>query len=228
MKKVLSIACLLLMILQLTAVTAVSETTDVMFVLGTVEGDPGETVSIELSVEGLAKWNSIAVSAFTYDTDVLTFVGFENYDEIAENAFLSSFDNDKGAITVALNPAKAYSGKLCDVVFKISENAPAGAVCSVEAATIAKLSSKVLGSSLTEGTVTVADEEANTLKGDVNSDGVVDMKDAAALQRHVLKIDIITDEKILAVAEVTGDDIVDMKDAAKLTRYVIKVIDSLD
>jgi hypothetical protein len=66
------------------------------------------------------------------------------------------------------------------------------------------------------------------LKGDVNLDGVVDMKDAAALQRHVLKIDIITDERSLAVAELTADGIVDMKDAAKLTRFVIKVIDSLD
>ena len=66
------------------------------------------------------------------------------------------------------------------------------------------------------------------LKGDMNLDGVVDMKDAAMLQRHVLKIDIAEDENALAVCELTGDGIVDMKDAAKLTRYVIKVIDSLD
>ena len=72
------------------------------------------------------------------------------------------------------------------------------------------------------------DATSNVLKGDVNLDGVVDMKDAAALQRHVLKIDIITDERSLAVAELTADGIVDMKDAAKLTRFVIKVIDSLD
>ena len=62
----------------------------------------------------------------------------------------------------------------------------------------------------------------------MNLDGVVDMKDAAMLQRHVLKIDIVEDEAALAVCELTGDGIVDMKDAAKLTRYVIKVIDSLD
>ena len=64
--------------------------------------------------------------------------------------------------------------------------------------------------------------------GDINCDGVVDMKDAALLQRLVLKIDIMTNEAILALADVTGDGIVDMKDAAKLTRYVIKVIDSLN
>ena len=64
--------------------------------------------------------------------------------------------------------------------------------------------------------------------GDINKDGIVDMKDAALLQRHVLKIDIILDNSILNSADVTKDGIVDMKDAAKLTRYVIKVIDSLN
>ena len=72
------------------------------------------------------------------------------------------------------------------------------------------------------------EKAALSLKGDMNLDGVVDMKDAAMLQRHVLKIDIVEDEATLAVCELTGDGIVDMKDAAKLTRYVIKVIDSLD
>jgi hypothetical protein len=71
-------------------------------------------------------------------------------------------------------------------------------------------------------------EKSTVLRGDVNLDGVVDMKDAAMLQRHVLKIDIITDERSLAAAQLTDDEIVDMKDAAKLTRFVIKVIDSLD
>ena len=70
--------------------------------------------------------------------------------------------------------------------------------------------------------------KAQLLMGDLNEDDVVDMKDAAVLQRHVLKINEITDESVLAAADVTGDGIVDMKDAAKLTRFVIKVIDSLE
>jgi hypothetical protein len=71
-------------------------------------------------------------------------------------------------------------------------------------------------------------EEDIYTKGDVNQDGTIDMKDAAILQRQVLKIDEITDETVLAAMDVTGDGIVDMKDAAKLTRFVIKVIDTLD
>lgn len=78
-------------------------------------------------------------------------------------------------------------------------------------------------------TITVGEPAASTvLKGDVNLDGVVDMKDAAALQRHVLKIEELTDADALAVAELTGDSVVDMKDAAKLTQYALKMIDTLD
>ena len=78
-------------------------------------------------------------------------------------------------------------------------------------------------------TITVGEPAAsNILKGDVNLDGVVDMKDAAALQRHVLKIEELTDADALAVAELTGDSVVDMKDAAKLTQYALKMIDTLD
>lgn len=64
--------------------------------------------------------------------------------------------------------------------------------------------------------------------GDINCDSIMDIKDAAILQRHILKIDLLTDESILIIADVTKDGIVDMKDAAKLTRYVIKVIGSLN
>ena len=229
MKRFLSILCVLIVLMQCAAMTVVTESADVTFVMGAVEGKAGETVSVALSVESTAKWNSIALSAFTYDTEVLTFVGFENYDDIAENAFLSSFDDDKGAITVALSPAKAYSGKLCDIVFKINDDVQGEAVSSVKASVIAKLSSKVLSTALVDGSITIEEsDKPKVMKGDVNSDGVVDMKDAAMLQRHVLKIDIITDENALVAAELTGDEIVDMKDAAKLTRYVIKVIDSLE
>ena len=76
-------------------------------------------------------------------------------------------------------------------------------------------------------TYMIPEAEIHT-KGDVNQDGTIDMKDAAILQRQVLKIDEITDETVLAAMDVTGDGIVDMKDAAKLTRFVIKVIDTLD
>lgn len=78
-------------------------------------------------------------------------------------------------------------------------------------------------------TITVGEPAAsNILKGDVNGDGIVNMKDAAALQRHVLKAEYITDEAGLAAGELNGDGVLNMKDAAKLMQYVLKAIDSLD
>lgn len=58
---------------------------------------------------------------------------------------------------------------------------------------------------------------------DLTADGVLDMKDAARLQRHVLKIELIADAEVLSMADVNADGAVDMKDAAKLTRYVIRI-----
>ncbi len=76
--------------------------------------------------------------------------------------------------------------------------------------------------SVVDGKVTVT-EGQSALKGDVNLDGVVDMEDAVALQRHVLKAEIITNEASLAASEVNGDGVVDMNDAVSLMRYVLKV-----
>jgi hypothetical protein len=69
------------------------------------------------------------------------------------------------------------------------------------------------------------------LKGDMNSDGVVDMDDVIALLSHVMKVDgeIISDQNILARGEVTGDTTLDMDDVIKVLQYVMKAgVDTLD
>ena len=125
MKKYLSLIVSLLMIAQLlcVAVAATPAEYDAVFSIGSAKGAPGEKVSFELSIESKVEWNSLAVSEITYDPELLTFAGFANYDAIAEKAFLKSFDADKGAIVIALNPAEAYSAKICDLVFTVNTNA---------------------------------------------------------------------------------------------------------
>ena len=71
-------------------------------------------------------------------------------------------------------------------------------------------------------------EEAKIELGDITGDGTINMEDAAALQRHVLKIEIIEDADVLAVADVNGDAIVNMEDAANIMRYALKIIDSFE
>jgi len=66
-----------------------------------------------------------------------------------------------------------------------------------------------------------------TLLGDVDLDGDVDMADAVAAMRHAVKAEIITDPLALENGDVTGDGVVDMSDAVKIMRYVVKAISSL-
>ena len=125
-------------------------------------------------------------------------------------------------------------------------SAPTGVECEVEGQTVTVKHDQlckvgylddgkyvsVEGTDNGDGTYSFATPEGVTevavvVKGDMNLDGVVDMKDAADLQRLVLKIASNTDACALFAAEVTDSASLDMEDAAKLTRYSIKVLDSL-
>ena len=66
------------------------------------------------------------------------------------------------------------------------------------------------------------------IKGDVDLNDEVNMDDVIALLRHVVEMNIITDETSLAAGEVTGEAPVNMDDVIKLLRYVVEMIDSLD
>lgn len=61
--------------------------------------------------------------------------------------------------------------------------------------------------------------------GDVNSDGIVDIFDAALLQRYCTKL-ATEDELHLCVADVNADGLIDIFDAAMIQRYCTNLIDS--
>ena len=61
--------------------------------------------------------------------------------------------------------------------------------------------------------------------GDVNSDGKVDIFDAALLQRYCTKL-ATEDELHLCVADVNDDGVIDIFDAAMIQRYCTNLIDS--
>lgn len=71
-------------------------------------------------------------------------------------------------------------------------------------------------------------EETKGLKGDVNSDGVVDANDALKVLKYVAKMDMTLTNEQLSKANVDGDnDIVDANDALKILKYVAKMIETL-
>ena len=74
--------------------------------------------------------------------------------------------------------------------------------------------------------ITVKEESADVLLGDVNGDSEVDANDLTALSRHVAKIEEITDEALLKAADVNSDSGVDANDLTLLSRYVAHIISS--
>uniref|UniRef100_UPI0035941E46 dockerin type I domain-containing protein n=1 Tax=Herbivorax sp. ANBcel31 TaxID=3069754 RepID=UPI0035941E46 len=61
--------------------------------------------------------------------------------------------------------------------------------------------------------------------GDINMDGVIDSTDYLLLARHILEIEMLTDEQ-LERADVNGDGKVDSTDGTILKRYILEIIDS--
>jgi hypothetical protein len=64
------------------------------------------------------------------------------------------------------------------------------------------------------------------LPGDLNGDGIVDVKDVSMIIRYYRRL-VELDETQLAAADVTGDGLVDVKDVSKMIRYYRRLIDSL-
>lgn len=186
----------------------------VIFTLSNVSGMPGDTISVELSVESAVDINSIALYSFTYNTDILTFVGFENYETIADKAVLSSFDKDNGTIAIGLNPAEAYSGKICNLVFTINESALEGAVATVEAMAIVKRNSTNITACVESAEITVQTQ----LLGDVDCNQTVDINDALLLFQHSMLPTVYPVEYVGNI-DFTQDGTVDINDALRLFQY---------
>lgn len=58
--------------------------------------------------------------------------------------------------------------------------------------------------------------------GDVNDDGIVTIKDATVIQKHIAKLTEITGD-FLKAADVNGDGVVTIKDASAIQKYIAKL-----
>ncbi len=70
-------------------------------------------------------------------------------------------------------------------------------------------------------------KSAPYLKGDVNEDGTVDIKDLQLVLRHVCEKIKLTDRQIM-IADVVSDGTVNIHDLRKELRYVCGKLDTLD
>lgn len=107
-----------------------------------------------------------------------------------------------------VTPAALVTGHVGTLVIKVSDNAAAG--------TYKVYTKDDLGACTVDGAVTFT-VESTRLAGDVNDDGMVDMRDSITLDRYFAEWEGITINE--SNADVNADGIVDMRDSIILDRY---------
>ncbi len=78
----------------------------------------------------------------------------------------------------------------------------------------------------TAKTTTGSDIGTATLKGDVNKDNEVDIRDVTTLNQYIIKA-LTLDETQLANANVVSDSTVDISDLGQLKKFIVKLVDKL-
>ena len=69
--------------------------------------------------------------------------------------------------------------------------------------------------------------ETDFMYGDVNEDGVVDVRDVVMVMQYILDLQELTEEQLQA-ADVNGDGEVDVRDVTMIMQYVLGIIDEFD
>ncbi len=80
------------------------------------------------------------------------------------------------------------------------------------------------GAAATETAAETTGSETETLAGDANVDGFVNMKDILTIRKYIVGTDVTID---LDGADAFDDDVVDMKDVLVLRQFIADIIDEL-
>ena len=184
------------------------------FTLSEASGRPGDTVKITLSLKTEETINSIAISGITYDTSIMTFTGFSDYEHIEDLTILPpTFDEEKMAIVIGLKNAAAFDGDICTLNFKINENALEG-VTNIDASSVVKLKSVEIPSAVASGKVNV---RLQTL-GDIDGNDTVDIDDAVLLFQYSMLPELYP-ISYAGNLDFNKDGTVDIDDAVRLFQY---------
>ncbi len=177
----------------------------------------GKTVEINLNITNNP---GIAGMGFEieYNSDVMTLVSYES-----NSAWLptSNFDEDNSNNPVKFVWSRASNFKadtsILTLKFEIEADAPEGdyVVTLAKSGDIINQKFDDLACNVVSGKITVIDYIA----GDVNSDFVVDIRDAVVLAQHLANWSVYVD---MNAADCNADGFVDTKDAVLLARYLAK------
>jgi len=200
---------------------AVKVMKDFVISASSAEGRPGEKVTVDISVE-----NNPGIAGFVfnivYSSGALEFVAAEGSmltdDVTAGNFEISESLRSLRALWVS-SKAIINDGVLYSVTFKIKDDAPEGElplVLSYNNGNISSLCLDTLYPKLTHGVVTVY----NSVLGDINCDGKIDIKDRILLTRYIAG-DITLSPSRFRLADLNRDGMIDSIDAAMLDQLIL-------
>jgi len=184
-----------------------------IFTIDNVSARPGDTVKVKIYLSTEEAINTIGLSGFTYDSGVLTFVGFCDHEELDNKAILKSYDNEKCILTVALNETKKYDGYLCSLEFKVNDNAAEGKNV-ISAQSIVKNTGLTVVSDVVSGGITVRHQ----MLGDLDGNESVDIDDAVLLLQYSLFPDAYPIDYTGNI-DFDKNDSIDIDDAVLLLQY---------
>ncbi len=132
--------------------------------LSDAEASAGDTVLVEVSVASYDYVNNIAIAGLTFDETVLEFEGFVNPGNVVldSNSMFGEqgFDHEKKTIVIAYMSQQMPTGKICDLQFKIKDNASFGEYSVTFDQFVTMFNSADKDNAITAGRVIVSDRQA--------------------------------------------------------------------
>ncbi len=188
---------------------------DVVFTLGDVAAQAGDTIEMEITVDSKVAANSIALYELTYDADVLTFVEFTGFGDMITNSFFGTdgVDNDQKIIMFALKDAAAINGAVAKIKFTVNEDAKNGDV-EVSMKSLVKMNSEVIDSAVASATVSIG----KFMLGDLDGNEDVNILDVLALFRYSMMPDMYP-LNYAGTVDFDKNDDVNILDVLALFRY---------
>ena len=141
-------------------------------------------------------------------------VSFHDDSDVTVSLFADGSAQPQYTTTV---PAGEKSGGKYTAVYDIPEVAPGTYTVQVS-----KKNHVTRAYTVTVGGDTKTQNAEIWLLGDVNGDGVVNIKDCSRLFKHVNKTQLLTDAYALKCANTNGDSAVNIKDCSRLLKHVNK------
>ncbi len=185
------------------------------FKVGEAKAIAGKQIKLAIDIENNPGISGVVLE-IGYDRSVMSLVEYESASYIqATSNFDEDESHDKAIFSLTFSSNHVESGTILTLVFEIKADAPLGdyAVTISCPKVAANQALEILGCKLVSGEITVSD----SICGDINRDGRIDIKDSVLLVQYLAKWNVEVDE---AGADCDADGDIDIKDSVLLAQYL--------